>query len=118
MQNRRTFLGYTAAAMAAAPVGSALAQAVQATGSVTQSGLVGKLEGVDAAAALATQGVDVAVASVNSDAQDKGSDCLTYKGVTGFPTVLLEKAGASAHDLAYNGARNATALVAWVKASL
>ena len=45
MQNRRTFLGYAAAAMAAAPAGSALAQAVQASGSVTQSGLVGKLEG-------------------------------------------------------------------------
>ncbi len=45
MTTRRSFLGYASAALAAAPAGSALAQAVQASGSVTQSGLVGKLEG-------------------------------------------------------------------------
>ena len=45
MTSRRTFLGYSALAAAAVPAAQALAQAVQATGSVTQSGLVGKLEG-------------------------------------------------------------------------
>lgn len=73
----------------------------------------------EAAAGLAAaQGLDVAFASVNSDAQAKGSECMTYKGVTGFPTVLLEKGGASAPYVAFSGARNAAALLAWVKASL
>jgi peptide/nickel transport system substrate-binding protein len=44
MATRRTFLGYTSALAAAMPA-TAMAQAVQATGQITQSGLVGKLEG-------------------------------------------------------------------------
>lgn len=66
----------------------------------------------------AGQGLDVAFASVNSDTQAPGSDCLRFKGVTGFPTVLLEKGSASPPYLAYNGPRTAAAMVAWVKANL
>lgn len=46
MSSRRTFLGFSAAmAAVAAPAAEALAQAVQATGQVVESGLVGKQEG-------------------------------------------------------------------------
>jgi peptide/nickel transport system substrate-binding protein len=44
MTTRRRFMGYSSALAAAIPA-TAMAQAVQATGQITQSGLVGKLEG-------------------------------------------------------------------------
>ena len=56
MTTRRTFLG-TSAALAAvsAPMAEALAQAVQATGQVMQSGLVGSLQGVTQSTTIPTK---------------------------------------------------------------
>lgn len=45
MKTRRTFLGGAALAATSLPAAEALAQAVAASGAITQSGLVGKLEG-------------------------------------------------------------------------
>ncbi|MCW3476770.1 ABC transporter substrate-binding protein [Limobrevibacterium gyesilva] len=45
MTTRRALLGYASAMAAAAPTAEALAQAVAASGQITQSGLVGTLEG-------------------------------------------------------------------------
>jgi peptide/nickel transport system substrate-binding protein len=56
MSSRRTFLGFSAAmAAVAARTAEALAQAVQATGQVVESGLVGKLEGVTQSTAIPTK---------------------------------------------------------------
>ena len=55
MATRRQVLGYGAAmAAVTAPTAEALAQAVAATGQVTQSGLVGKLEGATQSSAIPT----------------------------------------------------------------
>ena len=71
-----------------------------------------------AAASAVTDGLDAAFLTVNVDKQAQGSDCMNYKGVSGFPTVLLERNGTSPPFMAYNGNRNAKDLVAWVKSAL
>ena len=71
-----------------------------------------------AADAAAREGLDVAFLSVNSDKQDPTANCLSFKGVSSFPTVLLEKGGAAPPYAAYNGPRTADALLAWVRASI
>lgn len=77
-----------------------------------------KPEFFSAASQANSAGLDAAFVSVNVDKQTAGSDCMTYKGVSGFPTVLLERDGTSPPFAAYNGSRNANDLIAWVKASL
>ena len=68
-----------------------------------------------ATARARAEGLDAAFLTVNSDKQAKGSACLTVKGVSGFPTVLLERDGTSPPFAAFSGARTADALLAWVR---
>lgn len=77
-----------------------------------------KPEFTEARTQASNLGLDVAFVSVNVDKQGKGSECLSVKGVTGFPTVQLERDGTSPPYVTYNGRRNAKDLVEWLKTSL
>ena len=55
---------------------------------------------------------------LNADKQARGSACHTVKGVTGFPTVLMERVGTSPPYAAFAGARTADALLEWVRAGV
>lgn len=68
-----------------------------------------------AAEAARKEGLDVAFVKVNSDKQARGSTCLTYKGVSGFPTVQLERVGTSPPFVVYGGPRKAEALLQWAR---
>lgn len=65
-----------------------------------------------------SDGIDATFLTVNADKQARGSACLTVKGVTGFPTVLLERDGTSPPFAAFSGARTADGLLAWVRDAL
>lgn len=60
------------------------------------------------------EGLDVEFVRVNADKQG-GTPCLTYKGVSGFPTVLIERAGTSPPYEVYGGERTAPALLEWAR---
>lgn len=71
-----------------------------------------------AASQAAAEGLDVCFVTVNVDSQQLGSQstCLQTKVVTSFPTVQLETGvDPSPPYRMYNGLRNATDLLTWVK---